>query len=114
MAHQQEVGSPGTASAGESQAVGLTGEIVLDRLAQAVQQLALSSSGGSSNFRESKFVRQPDIFDPKDLEQELTQWGDWAFRFKAFMMIQDPRFNEDLAECAKRTVFCPLLFRCFH
>ena len=105
MAHQQEVGSPGTASAGESQAVGLTGEIVLDRLAQAVQQLALSSSGGSSNFRESKFVRQPDIFDPKDLEQELTQWGDWAFRFKAFMMIQDPRFNEDLAECEVATAF---------
>ena len=78
----------------------LTGELVLERLAQAVAQLATASSSNSSqsNWKESKFVKQPELFDPKDLEQELQMWGDWSFRFKSFMMVQDPRFHDDMSQ----------------
>ena len=95
--------APGDVSPGASPSAAgaLTGEAVLDRLAQAVSQLALSSSASSAGggWKESKFVRQPDVFEPKDMEQEMQMWSDWSFRFKSFMMIQDPMFKEDLDRC---------------
>ena len=50
-------------------------------------------------------MRQPDIFDPKDLEQEMQQWSDWSFRFKAFIMVQDPKFKDELEKCEVATEF---------
>ena len=100
----QDVRSSGTQSGGEP---ALTGELVLERLAQAVSQLAQasSSSAGSQTWKESKFVKQPDIFDPKDLEQEMQQWSDWSFRFKAIIMVQDPKFKDELEKCEIATEF---------
>ena len=90
----QGVGSPGAASSNP-----LTGE------AEAVRLLAASSASSKSDFRESKFVRQPEVFDPKDMDQELQQWSDWSFRFRSFMMVQDPRFKEDMEHCESATTF---------
>ena len=98
--------SPGGAPSVHSQAGALTGEVVLDRLAQAVSQLAMSSSASSGGgWKESKFVRQPDVFDPKDMEQEMQMWIDWSFRFKSFMMIQDPMFKDDMDRCETASAF---------
>ena len=101
--------APGDVSPGASPSAAgaLTGEVVLDRLAQAVSQLALSSSASSAGggWKESKFVRQPDVFEPKDMEQEMQMWSDWSFRFKSFMMIQDPMFKEDLDRCETAAAF---------
>ena len=101
--------APGDVSPGASPSAAgaLTGEVVLDRLAQAVSQLALSSSASSAGggWKESKFVRQPDVFEPKDMEQEMQMWSDWSFRFKPFMMIQDPMFKEDLDRCETAAAF---------
>ena len=101
--------APGDVSPGASPSAAgaLTGEAVLDRLAQAVSQLALSSSASSAGggWKESKFVRQPDVFEPKDTEQEMQMWSDWSFRFKSFMMIQDPMFKEDLDRCETAAAF---------
>ena len=88
-------GSPGSASASA-----LTGEEVLSRLAVAVDRLAQSTaahSAGStvSEWRESKRVKQPEVFSPKSIDEEIAGWQEWSFVFKNFMSVQDERFRED-------------------
>ena len=98
-------GSPGSASAGV-----LTGEEVLSRLAVAVDRLAQSTaahSAGSavSEWRESKHVKQPEVFSPKSIDEEIAGWQEWSFVFKNFMSVQDERFREDFTKAETASSF---------
>ena len=94
---------------GEESPQGLSGETVLNRLAAAVAQLAqatASSSASSSNqWRETKYVKTPDIFNPKSVEEETNQWQEWSFHFKNFMTIQDSEFRQDFEKCESAASF---------
>ena len=93
-------GSPGSASAGP-----LTGEEVLSRLAVAVDRLAQSASSGSGEWRESKRVKQPEVFNPKSIDEEIAGWQEWSFVFKNFMSVQDERFREDFNKAETASSF---------
>ena len=41
-------------------------------------------------------MRNPEIFQPSGVEDEIAQWTDWAFSFKTFMCAQDERFKDDV------------------
>ena len=75
-------GAPQAAAAAMPQQ---TPEAVLAMLAQAVSQLAAASTSSSSapqdQWRESKFVKGPDVFNPKTLDEEIAQWAEWSFTF---------------------------------
>ena len=65
-------GSPESASAGV-----LTGEEVLSRLGTAAQ----SAGSAVSEWCESKRVKQPEVFSPKSIDEEIAGWQEWSFVF---------------------------------
>ena len=90
MAAQGGDGSPGTGSEG------LDPSLVLAQLANAVQALAASaSSSGNRSWTESKYVRSPDVFNPKSTDEEQSLWPEWSFTFKQWMAIQSEEFTAD-------------------
>lgn len=72
--------------------------VVLQQLAQAVSMLATATSSQQSqaSVKESRFVKAPDVFAPKSLDEELSGWPEWAFCFKNWLSVQDDAFREDL------------------
>ena len=99
-AQGQDPPSPGTP--GEASQQPLSGEDVLNRLAVAVSQLAAASSGArpsEGSWKETKYVKAPDLFAPKSLEEEVQAWGDWSFQFRNFMAIQDAKYRDELQQC---------------
>ncbi|CAE7029864.1 unnamed protein product [Symbiodinium sp. CCMP2592] len=86
--------SPGGASVGAPAATppsaqAVTPEIVLGRLAEAVSQLAAASgSSGGSPWKESKWIKSPEVFSAKTLDEEVALWPDWSFSFRNFMAVQ--------------------------
>ena len=71
--------------------------VVLQQLAQAVSMLATATSSQQSqaSVKESRFVKAPDVFAPKSLDEELSGWPEWAFCFKNWLSVQDDAFRED-------------------
>ena len=72
--------------------------VVLQQLAQTVSMLATATSSQQSqaSVKESRFVKAPDVFAPKSLDEELSGWPEWAFCFKNWLSVQDDAFREDL------------------
>ena len=98
----------GQSPGGASEQPVLTGEVVLNQLASAVAQLAQATSSGaagSSQWKETKYVKAPDLFNPKTLEEEGAQWGDWSFHFRNFMTIQDSGYRQDFEKCESASSF---------
>ena len=99
-------GAPQAAAAAMPQQ---TPEAVLAMLAQAVSQLAAASTSSSSasqdQWRESKFVKGPDVFNPKTLDEEIAQWAEWSFTFKNFMAVQNEQFREDFRKAESAASF---------
>ena len=98
----------GQSPGGASEQPVLTGEVVLSQLASAVAQLAQATSSGaagSSQWKETKYVKAPDLFNPKTLEEEAAQWGDWSFHFRNFMTIQDSGYRQDFEKCESASSF---------
>ncbi|CAE7797529.1 RE1 [Symbiodinium sp. CCMP2592] len=98
----------GQSPGGASEQPVLTGEVVLNQLAAAVAQLAqatTSSGQSSSQWKETKYVKAPDLFNPKSLEEEAAQWGDWSFHFHNFMTIQDSGYRSDFEKCESASSF---------
>ena len=81
--------------------------IVLQQLAAAVSQLAqASASSQSSGWRESRYVKAPEAFAPKTMDEELAQWSEWAFAaFKNWMCVQDEDFRGDFEKVEKAEAF---------
>ena len=93
---QSPTGSP---TAGVAPAV-LDAQLVLQNLASAVSALATASgSSSTSSWRESKFIKSPEVFSAKNLEEEISGWPDWSFQFKAFMVVQDSSYRDDFEKC---------------
>ena len=97
-----------------SAASGLDPSDVLAQLAVAVQSLANASQATASAaaassaqpiWKESKFVKSPDTFSAKTLEDELALWPDWSFQFKAFMCVQDGEYKTDFRSARRRPGF---------
>ena len=86
---------PGQSPTGSPTAGGVA-PAVLDT--QLVLQTATGSSFTSS-WRESKFIKSPEIFSAKNLEKEISGWPDWSFQFKAFMVVQDSSYRDDFEKC---------------
>ena len=84
----QAVGDPGGESPGAASAAPaavptapVTPEVVLGRLAEAVAQLASASSGppgGGGQWKESKWIKSPEAFNAKSLDEEVSLWPDWS------------------------------------
>ena len=45
-----------------------------------------------------KILTPPEAFSPATLEEEVSQWSDWAFTFKNFLAFMDQDFLTDLEE----------------
>ena len=43
-----------------------------------------------------KILKAPLAFSPAAIEEEVSQWGDWSFRFKNFLAFMDHEFLYDL------------------
>ena len=85
---------------------------MLARLSEALSQLAAASSAqaaasapSTQEWRETKYVKAPEIFNPKSIEEEISMWPEWAFSFKNFMAIQDDEYRGDLAKAETSTEF---------
>eukprot|EP00439_Symbiodinium_sp_Y106_P022381 s7380_g2.t1 len=40
-----------------------------------------------------KILKPPEAFSPAAIEEEVSQWSDWAFTFKNFLAFMDVRKN---------------------
>ena len=43
-----------------------------------------------------KILKPPEAFSPATIEEEVSQWSDWAFTFKNFLAFMDQAFLGDL------------------
>ena len=43
-----------------------------------------------------KILKPPEAFNPATIEEEVSQWSDWAFTFKNFLAFMDQAFLTDL------------------
>ena len=85
---------------------------MLARLSEALSQLAAASSAqaaasapSTQEWRETKYVKAPEIFNPKSIEEEISMWPEWAFSFKNFMAVQDDEYRGDFAKAETSTEF---------
>ena len=67
-------------------------------LKEAVENLNNRTSSGPSL---SKLLQRPEIFRPKDREEELTLWYEWAWTFKQWMLAVSPEIHASLEEIEK-------------
>ena len=44
----------------------------------------------------SKVVRSPEVFEPRNMEEELCQWQDWRLAFKSWIMFAEEAYNKEL------------------
>ena len=77
-------GSPADQGDGTQPQPALDPSIVLGQLAAAVAQLAQSqqSQQRSSSWNESRYVKSPEVFSPKNADEELALWSEWSFSLK--------------------------------
>ncbi|CAE7849605.1 unnamed protein product, partial [Symbiodinium necroappetens] len=66
---------------------------------------AAASAPSTQEWRETKYVKAPEIFNPKSIEEEISMWPEWAFSFKNFMAIQDDEYRGDFAKAETSTEF---------
>ncbi|CAE6963231.1 unnamed protein product [Symbiodinium sp. CCMP2592] len=73
-------------------------QALIGNLSAAAQALASAAGTGSTRSYDSaaKLVKSPDVFSPKNLEEEVSQWPDWSFSFKVFVGFIDPTYAEEL------------------
>ncbi|CAE7235380.1 unnamed protein product [Symbiodinium sp. CCMP2592] len=73
-------------------------QALIGNLSAAAQALASAAGTGSTRSYDSaaKLVKSPDVFAPKNLEEEVSQWPDWSFSFKVFVGFIDPTYAEEL------------------
>ena len=50
-----------------------------------------------------KVLKAPDTFSPNTIEEEVSQWGDWAFAFRNFLSFMDWGYLTDLKMAEQRT-----------
>ncbi|CAE7369187.1 unnamed protein product [Symbiodinium sp. CCMP2592] len=99
--------SPGGQSATSAPAAGsapappVDPGVVVQQLATALSLLAANQQ--DSSVREAKFVKAPDVFAPKTLDEELAGWPDWSFCFRNWLSVQDGAFRDDLLKVEKAT-----------
>ncbi|CAE7340651.1 unnamed protein product [Symbiodinium sp. CCMP2592] len=117
--HPGDVGGQSPGGAASPQGAGqqvpqgpLDQNVVLARLSEALAQLAVAStaqasaaSGGQPEWRETKYVKAPEVFNPKSVEEEIAAWPEWAFAFKNFMAVQDDGYRSDFAKAESATEF---------
>ena len=103
---------PGAASPGGQPAESSVGGAALDptavlqQLAQAVSLLAASTNAQQTQavVRESRFVKAPEVFAPKNMDEELAGWPEWSFCFKNWLSVQDEAFRDDLKKVETATL----------
>ena len=83
------------------------------QLAQAVSQLAMATSSGSSSaaqqqWKETRFIKSPDVYAPKGIDEELGTWNEWSFAFKNWMCVQDDAYRSDFESVEAATAFVSL------
>ena len=44
----------------------------------------------------SKVVRSPEIFEPRNMEEELSQWQDWRLAFKSWITFAEEAYNKEI------------------
>ena len=73
---------------------------VMGSLAAAANALAGAAGSAGSGQRSydsaAKLVKSPEVFAPKSLEEEVSQWPDWSFSFRVFVGFVDPKYAEEL------------------
>ena len=60
---------------------------LIGNLSAAAQALAGAAGGSRTQSYESasRLVKPPDLFAPKTLEEEVSQWPDWSFSFRVYL-----------------------------
>ena len=51
-----------------------------------------------------KILKPPEAFSPATIEEEVSQWSDWAFTFKNFLAFMDQAFLTDLKSAEDQKV----------
>ena len=51
-----------------------------------------------------KILKPPEAFSPATIEEEVSQWSDWAFTFKNFLAFMDQSFLTDLKSAEDQKV----------
>ena len=89
----------GASPSASGTATALDPTVVLSQLATAVAQLASVNQPKPNTWSESKYVKAPEIFAPKSLDEELSQWSEWSFTFKQWMYIQEEEYRNEFQKC---------------
>ena len=55
-------------------------------------------SRNTSGTQWSKLLQRPEVFRPKDREEELTLWYEWAWTFKQWMLAVNPEIHAHMEE----------------
>ena len=79
---------------------------LIGNLSAAAQALAGAAGGSRTQSYESasRLVKPPDLFAPKTLEEEVSQWPDWSFSFRVYLGFIDPMYAAELRRTETATV----------
>ena len=56
----------------------------------------LRKRDGGQETIDSRTLQKPEVWRPKDAEEEMSGWPEWSFLFKAFMAVLDSDYENDL------------------
>ena len=63
---------------------------------QAVTRLSEKKPGGTLETIDARTLQKPEVWRPKDHDDEMNGWPEWSFLFKTFMGMLDADYEQDL------------------
>ena len=64
-----------------------------------------SSSAAQQQWKETRFIKSPDVYAPKGIDEELGARNEWSFAFKNWMCVQDDAYRSDFESVEAATAF---------
>ena len=63
---------------------------------KTLKEMKEGKKSGEGFAAASKVVRSPEVFEPKNMEEELSQWQDWRLAFKSWITFAEEAYNKEL------------------
>ncbi|CAE7834903.1 RE2 [Symbiodinium sp. CCMP2592] len=61
---------------------------------EALTRRTLNESGSTQSGMWSRVINKPDVFKPKDREEELSQFSEWSWQFKQYVRVICPGMHK--------------------
>ena len=63
---------------------------------KTLKEMKEGKKSGEGFAAASKVVRSPEVFEPKNMEEELSQWQDWRLAFNSWITFAEEAYNKEL------------------